>query len=228
MTSLQPKRDTRPDAGSSRLAARLSLVCLLIALATLAAYWPVLRCDFVSFDDNEYVAANPHVLHGLTAQSMGWAFRAVHSGNWHPVTWLSHMLDVTLFGSSAAGPHFTNLLLHVANSLLVFLLCNRLTSALWRSAAVAALFALHPLHVESVAWISERKDVLSGFFFLLTLLAYDAYVKTTCLRATSSIFHLPSSIFYLLSLLLFACGLMSKPMLVTLPFVMLLFDWWPL
>jgi tetratricopeptide (TPR) repeat protein len=223
-------------------------VCLLLALMTVAVYWPVAKQGFINFDDPDYVSGNPRVQAGLTLASVQWAFTSVHSSNWHPLTWLSHMLDCQLYGLKPAGHHLANLLFHVANSLLLFGLLQRLTRALWRSAFVAALFALHPLHVESVAWVSERKDVLSGFFFMLTLWAYACYAEcgrkkkeggrqneesgltqhaTRITHHASRITH-HASLFYLLALGCFALGLMSKPMLVTLPFVLLLLDCWPL
>src|SRR5215510_9369345 len=148
------------------------LICLLLALAILGAYWPVIRYDFVNLDDFDYVKENPQVTAGLSWHGVAWAFGTGHSGNWHPLTWLSHMLDAQLYGLNAGGHHATNVLFHIANTLLLFLLFKRMTGELWPSAAVAALFGLHPLHVESVAWISERKDVISTFFFMGALLAY--------------------------------------------------------
>jgi tetratricopeptide (TPR) repeat protein len=210
------------------------LVGLLLVAVTLAVYWPLLNNDFISLDDHEYVTENPHVISGLSWSNAAWAFRSGYAANWHPLTWLSHQLDVQLFGLKPRWHHFTSLLFHLANSLLLFSLFRRMTGALWRSAFVAALFALHPLHVESVAWVAERKDVLSTFFFMLTLIAYAKYAevqssksKVQSQKALSSIQY-PVSVFYLLALLLFALGLMSKPMLVTLPFVLLLLDYWPL
>jgi protein O-mannosyl-transferase len=205
-------------------------ICLVLAVATFAVYLPVRSFDFVNYDDPVYFSANPHVLGGLNWTNIKWTFTTGETGNWHPLTWLSLMLDAQLFGRGPAAPHLTNVLLHLANSILLFLLLQRLTGALRRSAIVALFFAIHPLHVESVAWISERKDVLSSFFGLLTLLFYARYAdcknrqpipssgspRTTC--------H--SSLVF--ALLFFTCGLMSKSMLVTLPFVMLLLDFWPL
>ena len=136
---------------------------------TLAAYWPVYSADFINFDDDRYITENPHVQAGLTAESIGWAFTTFSVGNWHPLTWMSHQLDWELWGTRAGGHHFTNLLLHIASALLLFGLLHRMTRRLWPSALVAALFALHPLHVESVAWVAERKDVLSIFFGLLAI-----------------------------------------------------------
>ena len=187
-----------------------------LAVSALLVFWQVRNFDFVNYDDDDYVSANPHVLNGLSAGAVVWAFTTNHAGNWHPLTWLSFMLDRQLFGPNPAGFHITNLILHIANILLLFMVLKKMTGALWQSAFVAALFALHPLHVESVAWVSERKDVLSTFFWLLTMLAYWQYVKK------------PNTARYLLVLLIFALGLMAKPMLVTLPFVLLLLDYWPL
>jgi len=195
---------------------------MLLAVATLAVYWPVKSYDFVNYDDPDYVTANPHVQTGLTWANAAWAFTTGRAGNWHPLTWLSLMLDVELFGSGPARLHLTNLLFHTANTVLLFLLLRRLTAATWRSALVAALFALHPLHVESVAWVSERKDVLCAFFGLLSLWAYARYAGAEIGNRKSEIGN------YILALFFFALGLMSKPMLVTLPFVMMLLDWWPL
>jgi tetratricopeptide (TPR) repeat protein len=216
---------------------RTVLVCVLLSAVTLAAYWPVFHNDFIKLDDRKYVIENPHVFGGLTWDNVKWAFESRYASNWHPLTWLSHMLDVQLFGLKPAWHHGVNLLFHIANSLLLFLLLKRTTGALWRSATVAALFALHPLHVESVAWVAERKDVLSTFFFMLTLLAYAAYVSRvegrgskdpTLPGASNRSEAKTAAFFYALTLFLFALGLMSKPMLVTLPFVLLLLDFWPL
>jgi Tfp pilus assembly protein PilF len=187
-----------------------------LALATLVAFGNVHRCEFVDLDDADYVTKNPNVNQGLTLNSVIWAFTHVHAGNWHPVTSLSHMLDCRLFGVNASAHHFMNLLIHIVNVLLLFALLKNMTGAIWPSAFVAAAFAVHPLHVESVAWVSERKDLLSGFFFMLTIMAYMRYVRKATVRR------------YLLVVLVFALGLMSKPMLVTLPFVLLLIDYWPL
>ena len=153
-----------------------------LVVLVLAVYAPVRGHGFVNFDDTQYVSENPHVVAGLTWPAVKWAFTTTHAGNWHPVTWLSHMLDVQLFGLDAGAHHVTNVVLHAANSLLLFWLWLRMTGALGRSAFVAALFAVHPLHVESVAWIAERKDVLSAFFGLLCLLAYHAYARDVSLR----------------------------------------------
>ncbi|HTY89447.1 MAG TPA: tetratricopeptide repeat protein [Candidatus Acidoferrum sp.] len=203
---------------------RLTAVILpaILVLATLAAFWPVLNSGFINYDDTDYVTANPHVQAGLSLTGLRWAFQTDCASNWHPLTWLSHMLDVSLFGKGPAGPHAVNLFLHVVNSLLLLLLLQRATAAQWRSALVAGLFALHPQHVESVAWIAERKDVLSTMFGLLTLWAFVRYAEAEKEAKGAGKF------FYGLSLLVFALGLMSKPMLVTLPLVMLLLDYWPL
>jgi len=206
-----------------------SLLCLLLAVSTFAVYTPVLRNDFVNYDDSDYVTANPHVQSGLKWENIQWAFTSGHASNWHPITWLSHMLDCQLFGQQAAMHHFVSLLFHIANTVLLFLLLKSITGTIWRSVIVAGLFALHPLHVESVAWASERKDVLSAFFGLLSMLAYVEYVSSVEGRAEGKPeTRKRSAIFYTLALLLFALGLMSKPMLVTLPFVLLLLDFWPL
>jgi tetratricopeptide (TPR) repeat protein len=195
---------------------RPRLIALLLALTTLLVYLPVVHDGFVNYDDQDYVTDNTVVKNGLTWAGIKWAFTTGHASNWHPVTWLSHMLDCELFGLNPAAHHFVNALIHSMNAALLFVLLLRLTGALWPCAFIAALFAWHPLHVESVAWISERKDVLSTFFALLTLLSYAKHVKENCRRS------------FWFALLFFALGLMAKPMLVTLPFVMLLLDFWPL
>jgi tetratricopeptide (TPR) repeat protein len=212
------------------------MLCLLLAVLTFAVYLPALRNDFVNYDDSDYVTANPHVQSGLKWENMQWAFTTGHASNWHPITWLSHMLDCQLFGQQPALHHLISVLFHIANTLLLFLLLLRMTAAVWRSAIVAALFALHPLHVESVAWASERKDVLSAFFFLLTLTCYNLRFplpSSVALlakedHATRNTQRPHPALYYVLALLLFALGLMSKPMLVTTPFVLLLLDYWPL
>jgi hypothetical protein len=154
-----------------------ALICLALALVTTALYWPMTHHNFVNFDDDDYITNNPHVKAGLTRAGVIWAFQTGAAANWHPLTWLSHMLDCQLYGLYPGGHHSTNLLFHVANTLLLFLWLRQLTGALWRSAFVAALFAWHPLHVESVAWAAERKDVLSAFFWMLTLMAYTRYAR---------------------------------------------------
>jgi cytochrome c-type biogenesis protein CcmH/NrfG len=196
------------------------LIYIGLFLTTSAVFWPVSRCQFVNFDDPQYVTENPHIKQGLTPASVGWAFTSTIEGNWHPATCLSHMLDCQLFGLDAGAHHLVNLLFHAANTLLLFHVLRRMTHELWPSAAVAALFALHPLHVESVAWVSERKDVLSTFFGLLTIAAYARYAQEGSAKRKVQ--------WYLLVMVLFALGLMSKPMLVTWPFVLLLLDYWPL
>ncbi len=212
---------SKPPAAPPQFKASLT-VSLLLALATIAAYWQVAGLGFINFDDPDYVTANPRVQTGLTAANLHWAFTSYHSSNWHPLTWISHMLDWQMFGANARGHHIVNLAIHVINVLLLFATLKIFTVALWRSALVAALFALHPLHVESVAWVSERKDVLAACFGLLTLLAYAHYANG------SKVSGLKSKVWYGAALGFFACGLMCKPMLVTWPFVLLLLDFWPL
>ncbi len=217
---------------------RDSLICLVLAIVTLVAFWPVGRFGFVNYDDWNYVLRNPNVQAGINVDSIRWAFFSTYSGNWHPVTWLSHMLDCILFGLKAGGHHWMNLGFHILNTGLLFLVLRRMTAAVWRCALVAGLFALHPLHVESVVWISERKDVLSGLFFMLTLLCYAKAVKggKWQVTGTEEIVREPfmsrvtchMSPFYWLAVCFFALGLMSKAMLVTLPFFLLLLDFWPL
>lgn len=187
-----------------------------LILVTVLAFWQLTRCDFIVYDDPVYVTENPYVRSGFTIENIVWAFNSRYASNWHPLTWFSHMLDWQLFGKNFGWHHLTSLLLHIASTLLLFAVMRQMTGAIWRSAFVAALFAIHPLHVESVAWLSERKDVLSTFFWFLTMICYVRYVKR------------PSGAGYLLTLLVFALGLMAKPMLVTLPFVLLLLDYWPL
>ncbi len=206
------------------------LACLALALGTLALYWPVTGYSFINFDDNEYVSENPVVQAGLTWHGLRWAFQGVHVGNWHPASWLSHMLDCQLFGLNAGGHHLVNVLFHIANTLLLFAFLRSATGLEWRSAFVAALFAWHPLHVESVAWISERKDVLSTFFWLLTILAYARYARsTTSTEFSDSKPQTPNpKLFYALALVLCALAMLAKPMAVTLPFTLLLLDVWPL
>ena len=257
------------------------LMAVLLALVTMALYWPATGHDFINYDDPLYVTDNPHVQAGLTWKGLAWAFGRVHGERtyWHPLTWVSHMLDCQLYGSKPWGHHLTSVLLHAANAVLVFLVFRRMTGlrhagvqgatpasglsgvvdsktsvaasatqtgAFWRSAVLAALFAVHPLQVDTVAWVAERKNLLSALFWLLTTWAYVRYVEgrrknAECrmqkpeasglwsgVRSPWSLSHLPSSIFYLLSLGLFALGLMCKPVLVTLPFVLLLLDYWPL
>jgi tetratricopeptide (TPR) repeat protein len=249
-TTLAPKAETRAGSASwKETLRRPAVLCVLLAVTTLAVFLQVARHDYVNYDDSDYITANAHVESGLKWANVVWAFKTGHASNWHPLTWMSHMLDIQLFGEKPVAQHLVSLGFHIVNTLLLFLVLRRMTGATWRSGMVAALFALHPLHVESVAWISERKDVLSAFFFLLTLGAYARYVE--CRRqnaegrmgqpdadakhqASRFTFHVsrfkrvPASAWYLLALVCFALGLMSKPMLVTLPFVLLLLDFWPL
>jgi protein O-mannosyl-transferase len=191
-------------------------ICIFLVVSTFATYSQVQNHGFINYDDPGYVTENLQVKAGLTRESVYWAFTTPHFANWHPLTWLSHMLDYQLYGSNAKGHHLTNLIFHIANTLLLFLILFRMTGALWRSGFVVALFALHPFNVESVAWVAERKNVLSTFFWLLTMWAYIRYSEKTNLKR------------YGLVLLFFIFGLMSKPMLVTLPFVLLMMDYWPL
>ncbi len=205
--------------------------CLTLALGTLALYWPVSHATFIQFDDADFISDNPHVNTGLSCANVAWAFHDTHSGNWVPLTWISHMADCQFFGVNAGAHHLVNVGFHTANTLLLFALLFARTKMPWRSAVVAAFFAWHPLHVESVAWAAERKDVLSTFFFLLALNAYAKYVAGDAWRVASEITsratrHAP--FFYALALLFFVLGLMSKSMVVTLPFMLLLLDVWPL
>jgi protein O-mannosyl-transferase len=208
------------------------LIAGLLALVTAAVYWPATRCDFVNLDDPIHVTSVAQVQRGLSLEGIKWAFLNPVANNWHPLTVWSHMLDCQLFGLHPWGHHLTNVLLHALNAGLVFALLQPMTGATWRSLLVAVLFAVHPLRVESVAWVTERKDVLSGFFGLLALFAYARYVEVQSLKSEvqspKPVVRGLSPIFYLLSLFMFALGLMSKPMLVTWPFVMLLLDYWPL
>jgi tetratricopeptide (TPR) repeat protein len=192
------------------------LISLLLALMTLALYWPVQTFDFVNYDDEVYVTNNRQVRGGLSLEGIKWSFTNLEAGFWQPPVWLSHMLDCQLYGMHAGGHHWTSVLIHTAGALLLFFVLSLMTHSPWASALAAALFAVHPLHVESVAWVAERKDVLSGFFWILTMGAYAHYVKGPTLRR------------YLLVLGSFVLGLLSKPMAVTLPFALLLLDYWPL
>ena len=192
------------------------MVSLCLIAGIICVYIQVVNIDFVGYDDELYVTKNLHVQKGVSLEGLKWAFTTFHSANWHPLTWLSHMLDYDLYELNPGGHHWTNVEFHIANTVLLFFILFRMTGALWKSAIVAALFALHPLHVESVAWVSERKDVLSTFFGLMTIAAYYRYVKNSSTKN------------YLLIIICFSLGLMAKPMLVTLPFVLLLLDFWPL
>jgi protein O-mannosyl-transferase len=207
------------------------LLAALLALMTLALYWPATRCDFIGFDDPDYVTENPYVQSGLTWAGVKWAFSNTKQADyWAPMMWLSHQLACQFFGLNPWGHHLINVLLHTANTVLVFLLFQRLTGATWRSFLVAALFGWHPLRVESVTWVTERKDVLSTCFGLLSLLFYVRYAQKQLRNgiATSALDSRPSTFDYIWALLFFALGLMSKAILVTWPFVMLLLDYWPL
>ena len=226
---------------------RVPGVCLFLAAIVWLVFGQTLHHEFVTYDDDFYVYENPEVARGLSLQGIVWAFTRVHCSNWHPLTWVSHMLDCQLYGLNAGGHHLTNVLLHTATVILLFLVLRRMTGFLWRSAFVAAVFAIHPLRVESVAWIAERKDVLSGLFFMLTLWAYTRYAQgrssverrgssagTSSLaldplaRRSEAKMARPSTLSYYLVLMFFALGLLCKPMLVTVPFVLLLLDYWPL
>ncbi|MGA1825341.1 MAG: tetratricopeptide repeat protein [bacterium] len=192
------------------------VVSLFLVITILTMYWQVRNHEFVSYDDTVYVTENPYVVNGLTIEGIIWSFKAKEAGNWHPITWLSHMLDAQLYGKDAGRHHMTSVLFHIMNSLLLFFIFYTMTKDIWQSAFIAVLFALHPLNVESVAWVAERKNVVSTFFWMLTLASYIWYSER------------PGSIRYLIPLILFALGLMAKPMVVTLPFVLILMDYWPL
>src|SRR6266542_891441 len=209
---------------------RKFLVCLALAAITLAVYWPVRNYSLIEFDDPEFVREKAEITNGLTWPGLRWALTNPVAANWHPVTTLSHMLDCQVFGRNLGAHHLVSAAFHAMNGALLFLVLMRMTGAFWRSAIVAAIFAWHPLRVESVAWIAERKDVLSGFFFMLTLLAYERYVRARG-SIQCSVFSIQCSVarrWYALVLCFFALGLMSKPMLVTLPFLLVLLDYWPL
>ena len=192
------------------------IICAVLAIITFSVYQQVTTHHFINFDDEMYITQNPRIADGLTLDNIGWAFRTIYFSNWHPLTWLSYFLDAQLFGVNAPAFLLVNVFIHIANTLLLFLFFNRTTKCLWRSAFLASLFALHPLHVESVAWASERKDVLCAFFGILTMGAYFSYAEA------------PSLSRYLRMLICFVLGLMAKPMLITLPFLLLLLDYWPL
>ncbi|HYG25062.1 MAG TPA: tetratricopeptide repeat protein [Verrucomicrobiae bacterium] len=208
--------------------ARSRVIGLLLALVTLLLYLPVRQFEFVVFDDPDYILENRYVLAGITLEGIQWAFTTLHVSNWHPITWLSHMIDSELFGPNPAAMHLVNVMIHVANSVLLLRLLLQITGRMWPSAIIAALFAWHPLHVESVAWISERKDVLSTFFGLLALGSYARYAQSDSSRTLAENAIVPRSRDYAMTVVWLTLGLMSKPMLVTLPFVMLLLDVWPL
>ena len=207
---------TVPIASSTHKPWQIAAVCVVLAMVTFFTFRDVRSSDFLTYDDLGYILQNQHVRQGLTMQNMAWAFTTFYAANWHPLTWISHMLDWNFYGNSPGGHHITNLCLHAANVILLFLLLLCMTGYTGRSAIVAFLFALHPAHVESVAWIAERKDILCAFFWFATLLAYAWDVRK------------PSWKRYLLVACCFACALMSKPMAVTLPLTLLLLDYWPL
>lgn len=209
---LRPTNDD-PYKTDDRRRTQQIIICLFLAIA--AVYWQTAGHEFVYYDDRTYISNNENIS-GLTSENIIWAFTASRASNWHPVTCLSHMLDYQLYGLNPKGHHLTNVLFHIVNAILLFLVLRRMTGALWQSALVAALFALHPLNVESVAWAAERKNVLSSFFWLATMWAYIGYVEKKSVRRYGLVF------------LFLALGLMSKPMLVTLPFVLLMMDYWPL
>jgi len=200
----------------SREGKRVTLSCVFLLAVTWLVFGQTLWHEFINYDDETYIYKNPRVISGLTPGGIAWAFTSSRASNWHPLTWLSHMLDCQLFGLNAGGHHFTNVALHSLAVLLLFLGLKQMSGATFRSAFVAALFAIHPLHVESVAWVAERKDVLSAVFFMLTLLCYIRYARQRGLGR------------YLLVTLCFALGLMAKPMLVTVPLMLLFLDYWPL
>ena len=192
------------------------LVCLFLVIATLAVYWQVKNFEFVNLDDHSYILKNQYVQAGLTFEGINWAFSFPGFDYWHPLTWISHMLDCHLYGLKPGMHHLISLILHIINSMLMFMVFKRMTGAVWKSAFVASMFALHPLNVESVVWLAERKNVLSTFFWMLTMLTYFYYSNR------------PNIYRYLPIFFVFALGLMAKPMLATLPFVLLLLDYWPL
>ncbi len=217
-TASSPANDPRrkPPLDSQNI-----LLSIILFLVVLTVFWPCTNNNFTDYDDPEYVTENTHVKQGLSAQSVAWAFESGEQANWHPLTWISHMLDCQFYGLKPSGHHATSVLLHSINAVLLFLVLNLMLGARWKCLAAAALFALHPLRVESVAWVAERKDVLSTAFWLLTIWAYVRFSRA--LKAGAGY-----RLFYGLALLFFTFGLMSKPMVVTLPFVLLLLDYWPL
>ncbi len=226
----KPDKKSPPTKSSGHSSKNPMLLGVIVALITFAVFLPSVRFEFINYDDPDYVEKNRHVQGGLTVEGLRWAFFSSHASNWHPLTWVSHMLDVQFYGKDPAGHHFTNVLLHAGNTFILFLALWRMTGARWRSVFVAALFGLHPLHVEAVAWVAERKDVLSTFFWMLTIWAYARFVElksqSSNLKPQTSKFSILS--WYAAALLFFAMGLLSKPMVVTLPFVLLLLDIWPL
>jgi len=203
-------------------------IAVLLAGITLALYWPVGRLGLISYDDPDYIVNNPAVQYGISVETISWALTSTQASNWHPITWLSHTLDCQLFGLNPGAFHLENLGFHIFNSLLLFIVLRKMTGAIWRSALVAALFAWHPTHIQSVAWISERKDMLSAFFMLLTLWAYSCHAQKVVSLDANKNTGLLTTKPYWLAVALFTLGLMSKPMLVTLPALLLLVDFWPL
>ncbi len=202
---------------------RKQVCCLLLALATFVVFWPVRQNGFIEYDDDVYITENPVVKAGWTWHGLAWAFMGFHATNWHPLTWLSHMTDCQFFGLNAGGHHLASVIIHCGSAMILLCLLDLLTGKFWRSALVAALFALFPLRVESVAWAAERKDVLCVFFFLLTLLAYTRHVRAQTTDAPPR-----AGMELRLALLFFVFALLSKPMAVTLPVILLLLDFWPL
>lgn len=218
-------------AGKTQNSETWPVVCVCVFLVALvwAVFGQTASFGFVNYDDNKYIYENPVVQHGLTWQGVRWAFHYSEIGHWHPLTWLTHMADCQFFGLWAGGHHLTNVALHAATTVLLFLVLRAMTGFLWRSAFVAAVFAIHPLRAESVAWISERKDVLSGLFFMLTLWAYARYAREFKVQGSRfKVLNLKFKVFYGLLLVFLVLGLLSKNMLVTMPFVLLILDWWPL
>lgn len=218
---LSPFRKVKRSRADSTPRIYSAILALLLGVVTIIVFWPVKNELFLVYDDPQYVLSNPHVQNGLTLRDVAWAFEATYAANWHPLTWISHMLDIEIFGHAAAAPHLINLFFHVSNTLLLFLILRAWTGAIWRSGLTAALFAIHPLHVESVAWIAERKDVLSTFFLFVTFWFYGRFAQKPHAG------KLQPRINYALALLSFIFALMSKPMVVTLPFLLLLVDYWP-
>ncbi len=210
------KKQRHGAAAGAPISKVAAAVCGMLALAVAIVFCQTARHEFLNFDDNVYVTANEHVKNGVTPAAIAWAFTTYEADNWHPLTWLSHMLDCEIYGIKPAGHHLTGAALHAATAILLFLTLRRMTGALWPSAWAAAVFAIHPLRAESVAWLAERKDVLGGLLFVLTLWLYARYAER------------PSWGRYAWVVTVFALGLMAKPMLVTLPFVLPLLDYWPL
>ncbi len=230
-SSAVAKCPERPGApASSKLfqsgGQRTLLLCLLLTVVVLVSYNPVTRNGFLNYDDNGYITKNPHVRAGLTWETVKWSFTTYQQANWHPLTWLSHALDCELFGLYPAGPHYVNVLLHAANAVLLFLLLQSATGFRWRSLMVAALFALHPINVESVAWAAERKNVLSMLFFLLALYAYGGYARGLSLDKAG--LGKSGLLRYVAVVFCFALALLSKPQVIAFPFLLLLWDYWPL